>query len=181
MRLYVGHEISRGALDFYKKTLSFLDSNEIPIKKSRIPHITLKSPFVISNYRAFSNLIEEFARESKTALYGLEEFCFFQEDSEDITALKVAPSPGFIEMHEALLEKVRSFDPNIFFSPYDSSNKMHHISLVKSKDVGSKLTKRAYDILKDRKIPESEMALDELCIFEKTDEGTRVRERFQLS
>ena len=117
-----------------KKTVNDICSqfelNELA-EKRRIPHITLKSPFIIRATKDLEQMLAEFAQRYDQSTFEINGFGSFDDDH--IIYVKVQPSPQMIAVTQALLEELRR-TCGVKLSKYDSE-KIYHITLGKREEL----------------------------------------------
>lgn len=177
MRVYLGY-LARGEFcDYYNNLLREISSRfnlEDLLKKSRIPHITFKSPFETNNYTLVEEIVSRFCDGKFPHNFKIDDFGLFDRE---VIYFRVFASSKTRQAIGNLLKCLQTI-PNISFDKYDNKNKELHITLAKNRET----SKSFDDIWKyvSSLNPYFILPFDNITMFRKEENKTKVHKVFEL-
>ena len=177
MRIYLGYLVRGEFYDYYDNLLREISSRfnlENLLKKSRIPHITFKSPFETAYYPKIDDIINNFCNMNAPPDFKIDGFGLFDRD---VVYFKVFTSNETKQIIGTLFKCLQTI-PNISFDKYDDKNKELHITLMKNREI----TKSFDEVWKYVSFltPYFILPFDNITIFRKEQDKTRIHKVFEL-
>lgn len=177
MKIYLGYLVRGEFCNYYDKLLREISSKfnlENLLKKSRIPHITFKSPFETASYTNIEDIINNFCNTKFTLNFKINDFGLFDRE---VIYFKVFASDETRLVVGSLLDCLKNI-PNIRFDKYDDKNKELHITLSKNRET----TKKFDDVWKyvSSLNPCFILPFDNITMFRKEQDKTKIHKIFEL-
>ena len=175
--IYLGYLVRGEFSNYYNSLLKEISSKfnlEGLLKKSRIPHITFKSPFETDHYKLLENIIDNFCKIKAPPDFKIDNFGSFDKE---VIYFKVFASDETRHIIGNLLKCLQVI-PNISFNEYDNENKKLHITLAKNRET----SKSFNDVWKYVSSLNSYFILpfDNITVFKKEQDKTKIHKVFEL-
>lgn len=175
--IYLGYLVRGEFSNYYNSLLKEISSRfnlEDLLKKSRIPHITFKSPFDIDNYRSIEKIVDTFCYIKTPPDFKIDNLGLF---GREVIYFKVFASDEARQVIGNLLKRLQTI-PNISFDKYDNKNKELHITLAKNRET----SKSFDDIWKyvSSLNPCFILPFDNITVFKKEQDKTKIHKVFEL-